>query len=360
MKVNIFSSNNNELNKWERYYNRLSSKGVYHRPKYIKTIETHYRDPAELFILEYDDNNFIYYPYFKRSLSSLPFAKYCDFDTSAYFDIVSSWYYGGPILEGNNESVVDELVVSFGKAFSEYCRASNIVSEFIRFDPYLKNHSYFEKLFPISKNRDVVYVDLKQTEDDIFQSMEGRCRTAIRKALKLGVKVRMMDRAEDINDFYEIYVKEMERKKALSHYFFDLNFISLLFEQMSSDIKLIIAELDGITVSGGIFVREPGQTVHYFLMATDYNYRQYRANNLILYEAILFFKKDGVKIFDLQGGREGVYKFKKSFSKNRAAFFTSGMVHNRPVYEELVRCREKYILSEDTEFFPLYRLRESN
>ena len=95
-------------------------------------------------------------------------------------------------------------------------------------------------------------------------------------------------------------------------------------------------------------------------MATLHEYQKYQANNLLLYEAMLFFKKKGVPIFDLQGGREGVYNFKKSFSKNRANFYTAGIVHNRSVYNELIRYKEKYTGSGTFDFFPQYRLKKTN
>jgi len=75
---------------------------------------------------------------------------------------------------------------------------------------------------------------------------------------------------------------------------------------------------------------------------------------------MLYFKNKGVPVFDLQGGREGVYNFKKSFSKDRASFYTAGVVHNSSVYNELTRCKEKYVVSDTSDFFPRYRLKETN
>lgn len=359
-KIKIFAGAENSINEWSRYYNIISRKGIYHCPQYIRVLEKHSGNPTELFIYEINDNNFIYYPYFKRSLEKLPFAQHCKSFPHGYFDIDSSWYYGGPLLQSDHPTMKDKLVTSFPKAFLDYCKASKIVSEFIRFDPNLSNYKYFGKLLPLSKNRDTVYVDLSQPEDDIWMKMEGRARTAIRKAKKMGVKVHASNNKENLIKFCDIYALEMERKEALPHYRFNQQFIFRIFDAIGERIQLIYAEIDGTFISGGIFIYELGQAAHYYLMATHQSYRHYQANNLILYEAMRFFKSKGIKIFDLQGGREGVYYFKKSFSKNRAPFFTSGIVRNATVYDKLVKLKENHLGPQETDFFPLYRLKETN
>jgi serine/alanine adding enzyme len=359
-KTKILAGTEESINEWSRYYNMISRKGIYHCPQYIKVLQKHSGNPAELFIFEINDNNFIYYPYFKRSLEKLPLAQHCESFPYGYFDIDSSWYYGGPLIQSNHPTMNHELVTSFTIAFSDYCKASKIVSEFIRFDPNLLNYKYFENLLPLSKNRDTVYVDLAQPEDDIWIKMEGRARTAIRKAEKMGVKVHASNNKENLLKFCEIYALEMERKAALPHYRFSRQFISRLFDTICERIQLIYAEIDGIFISGGIFIYELGQAAHYFLMATHHAYRHYQANNLILYEAMRFFKSKGIKIFDLQGGRESVFNFKKSFSKNRAPFFTSGIVRNEIVYDKLVKLKENDLGSKELTFFPVYRVKETN
>ena len=359
-KIKILAATKKSINRWSRYYNMISHKGIYHCPHYIKALEKHSGNSAELFIFEINNSNFVYYPYLKRSLEKLPFAKDCESFTHGYFDIDSSWYYGGPLIQSEHPTLNDELAILFATAFSDYCETSKIVSEFIRFDPTLLNHEYFKNLLPLNRNRETVYIDLTQSEEDIWMNMEGRARTAIRKARKTGIKVHVSQKKEDLLKFCDIYALEMERKAALSHYRFNRQFIMQLFDAVGQRIQLVYAEINGTFISGGIFIYEFGQAVHYFLMATRHDYRHNQANNLIIYEALRFFKDKGVKIFDLQGGREGVFKFKKSFSKNRSPFFTSGIVRNKKVYDTLVKTKYHYLGSKEDNFFPLYRLKESN
>lgn len=357
-KAKILRTSEPDFSQWKDYYNRLAEKGIYHSPDYIICLEKHHQDEAELFIFG-NEQEYIYYPYFRHRLDKLPFADKCDIYLSDYFDIVSSWYYGGPLL--SNSRIDENILKKFIKAFSDYSRQQRFVSEFIRFDPNLQNHLKFVELLPVSKNRDSVYVDLRQTEDRIWISMEGRARTAIRKSIKLGVKVHISNDKRDIAKFCKIYNAEMKKKMAPSHYLFGQEFILGLFNTLGSKIKLIYAVVDDIFISGGLFVYEVGEAVHYYLMATDHDYFRYQANNLILYEAMLYFKnKGGAKIFDFQGGREGVYKFKKSFSKNRASFFTCGVIHNLPLYQKLVHCRNEFSSKVEGAFFPDYRIKDTN
>lgn len=359
-KIKILDSSHKRIPEWIHYYNLLESKGIYHRPEYIKVLERFSGHSAELCILEEDTHCFMYYPYFRRNLENLPFAQHCDFPISEYSDIDSSWYYGGPLLRLERREDEAGLIRSFVEAFSNYCHESKIVSEFIRFDPNLENHLHFKRFLPISRNRQTVYVDLTQSEDEIWRNMDGRARTAIRKAKKMGVKVGISSDKRDIETFYEIYAAEMKRKKAPAHYHFAIPFFQELFENLDHRFALIYAEVDGTFFSGGIFVYEEDRPAHYYLMATSYAHRNYQSNSLILYEAMLFFKKMGLKVFDLQGGREDVHYFKKSFSKHRAPFFTASIVHNRQVYEQLVKAKDTFMGKDNSYFFPAYRVNDTN
>jgi len=354
-------SNAEYLSDWNYYYDVISCKGIYHCPAYIKALESHYECPAELFVFKADKNNFIYYPYFRRSLKKLPFSQFFENNLRNYYDIESSWYYGGPLIQTDGSKSLEEFIESFTTTFSKYCKETKIISEFIRFDPNLKNHLFFKGRLPITRNRETVYLDLKRSKEEIWNNFEGRTRTAIRKALKLGVKIHFSKKSNsELKKFFQIYSNEMIRKNAPRHYRLRYDFINSLFEYINKQILLVYAEVNGIFISAGLFVYDLERAVHYYLMATLKEYQKYQANNLLLYEAMLYFKNRGVPVFDLQGGREGVYNFKKSFSKDRASFYTAGVVHNRSVYNELARYKDKYVGSDTSDFFPQYRLKETN
>src|SRR5690554_736175 len=49
-----------------------------------------------------------------------------------YFDIVTPYGYGGPIIMECEEGKREKLLSAFNDSFKKYCKENNIVSEFIR------------------------------------------------------------------------------------------------------------------------------------------------------------------------------------------------------------------------------------
>jgi len=359
LRIKILHTTEPEFGQWKYYYEELWNKGIYHSPDYIKVLETYYGDEAELLIFG-NEQEFMYHPYFKRKLDKLPFSshKSCNLDLSSYCDIVSSWYYGGPLCSIQNGPKQNELSAKFIEEFHRYCLETNIVSEFIRFDPILDNHLPFIGLIDIQKNRETVCVDLKESEEEIWGNFEGRNRTSIRRAKKSGIKIERSTREKDIIEFSKIYAVEMERKNAPQHYRFHLPFFNKMMSCLDSKISLFLAKIDDKMIGGSLCTHAHG-IVNDMLMASLFEYWKYQPNNLILYEAILWSKRNGHNIFDLQGGRDGVFKFKKSFSRTRKNFHTSSIVHNNHIYEKLCKLACEHGMG-DSDFFPKYREKTSN
>ena len=352
--ADTLSAEDSELEVWESYYDRLAdeNRGVYHCPRYIKTLAGHLGGEAELFVLR-DDQDFVYYPYFLRRLDKLPFAERCDIDLARYYDIVSSWYYGGPLFECSTRGVRKEMAAEFRTVFGEYCRDRRIVSEFIRFDPNVGNHEWLAGLLGTERVWETVYVDLSETLEHIWRGMETRCRTSIRKAIKNEIQVKVCEEEMDIRMFHSIYEKEMRRKGAPRHYHLSLQFLLDLFEALQGRAKLVSASKDGEFIGASVCLYEKGGVAHDYLMATDPHYWKYQPNNLIIHKAIEWTKEAGLRIYDLQGGRVGVYRFKKAFSKAVRNFYTASVVHDEEIYDHLKE--RKGDASGNGRYFPAYR-----
>ena len=357
-KVKTFRAQDPDMGAWESYYDRLTNpnRGVYHDPRYIKVLAGHLRGKAELFVLT-DDEDLVYYPYFLRRLEGLPFAERCEIDLAQYHDIISSWYYGGPLIECPDERRRRELARRFVTIFGDYCRDQRIVSEFIRFDPNIGNHDCFEGLLDTKRLWETVYVDLSLSAEDIWKGMETRCRTSIRKAVKSGVEVRVSCDEKEIEMFHSIYRNEMKRKGAPRHYDVSLEFLVELFRSLEGKAVLISASRDGEFIGSSVCLYEKGAVAHDYLMATDPRYWKLQPNNLIIYKAIEWSKDAGLRVYDLQGGREGVYRFKKAFSRAGKGFYTASVIHDRETYDHLKK-KKCEVLGEER-FFPEYRTADS-
>ncbi|MBS13502.1 MAG: hypothetical protein CME19_18125 [Gemmatimonadetes bacterium] len=342
----LYSSS--DVGSWQLAFEGVGSPGVYHSPDYVRLLEQHGYGIAELSRWVSEEGQ-VYYPYFKRKVEGAGIKN--------LWDIQSSWYYGGPIVKAADSAAEKSLLQNFRQAFSEQCSQARVVSEFVRFDPNLMNHSVFESVERVDLNRETVYVDLGRSEEDIWAELKSENRTSIRKARKSGVSVDVSRSKTDIVRFVEIYEEEMSRKGAYSHYNLDQTFFEDLVEMIGNQFVLICGSVEGRMVGATLCLYD-GHTAYDFLMASLPDYWDMRINNLLMFESIVWAKQHGLDRFDLQGGREGVFRFKGTFSDRRAEFYTAGIVHDRCAYDSL--CASAGAPPDSQDYFPAYRKRDSN
>lgn len=343
-----------DLDDWWRYYERAGAPGPYHRPDYLQLLAgnfEHEDERPEAFVLDTDDG-IVYYPYIRRSLESVPFANETEINLSKYDDIVSSWYWGGPFTSRED----DKLCEKFAAAFTQHCQSENIVAGFIRFDPNEQNQERFDCLEP-EFNRETVWVDLTKDETTIWEEFEKRNRNAIRQAQESSLEVEVANEHEVYQAFYNIYSNAMDAKEATDHYRFELQFF---VDMLESDLStLLVARFDDEVVGGAMIVHDD-ELAHDYLRASDPDYWDMRVNNLLCYEALMHMRNSGRKAFDFQGGRPGVFKFKKSFSPDRRRLHLGKVVHMPEVYTELSGAAESSGIDTDGGYFPEYRVDKSN
>lgn len=344
-----------ELDAWQEWFDRLEA-GPYHSPTYINVLSGEFEyesERAELFVYG-DKDAFVYYPYIRRNLTDLPFADDALDDPTLYSDIVSSWYYGGPILSTNDES----LPTAFVDAFGEYCANAGIVSEFIRFDPLEQNHESFDVLDP-EFNRQTIHVDLTKSRDRLWDEFEKRNRNAIRQAQETRLVVEPTRSIADYEAFYDIYTNAMEARDASEHYRFPFSFFKQLLgtEDLST---LTVARYEGSVVGGAVVVHDDS-LAHDYLRASNPDYWDMRVNNLLCYRTMMEMRSRGLERFDFQGGRPGVFKFKKGFStEGRGGFHIGKRVHMPDLYRTLTDAAADHGIDTDNGYFPAYREVKSN
>jgi hypothetical protein len=344
-----------ELDQWHAWFDELDSPGPYHAPEYLSLLAGNFEydsERAELFVYG-DGDGFVYYPYIRRSLGDLPYAESAVDDPTAYSDIVSSWYYGGPLLSPGGD---DALAAEFADAFGEYCRESNIVSEFVRFDPNLYNHQSFDVLDPVH-NRQTVPVDLTRPKDEIWERYEARNQRAIRQARESPLEIDRAYTESDVDRFHAIYTNAMDARDAADHYRFPRSFFH---ELVASDLcSPVVARYEGEVV-GGFLIAHDDAYSHHYLSASNPDYWDDRVNNLMYHEAVMYMHDTGRTVFDFQGGRPGVFKFKKGFSPDRGEFYIGKRIHQEDVYGALVDAAAAAGVETDTGYFPAYRVEQSN
>lgn len=130
---------------------------VYFTLEYCKAVEKIEKGKALLAIFE-NELGKIVYPFILRKIA-------CQLNDTDIFDIVTPYGYGGPYIEGDRDNIKN-----FRKMFEIYCQEQNIVTEDIRFHPFLENHlpmedyinlQYILKTTAVNLEGDLEYIRLK-------------------------------------------------------------------------------------------------------------------------------------------------------------------------------------------------------
>ena len=158
-------------------------------------------------------------------------------DGKTYYDLITPYGYGGPIIEnltGNKEKLISE----FENEFSKYAKENNIVSEFVRFHPIIKNYEDFGKMYNSIYMRKTLGTNIEKYDDPVQAEFSKSSRKTIRQILKQGVTYRIIENPENLDEFKRIYYLNMERKSAEEYYFFDDNYFNLILKNFKNNIIL--------------------------------------------------------------------------------------------------------------------------
>lgn len=310
---------------WMAYIEKLPEEmqDIYFSREYYKMCEKNNEGIGKLFV--YEKNEMIaIYPFLINKIKG-------EFGAKSYYDIQTAYGYGGPLTNTKDE----EFIENFEKEFIKYCKEQNIVAEFIRFHPLLKNEILFREKMDIIENRKIRFIDLEKSIENIWEmDIISKNRNMIRKAEKSGLEVK-----EDIKieEFKKVYNETMKKVKAEKEYYFNDEY----FEEMKNLSYFSIGiKKDKKLIAAAIFLKGK-DIVHYHLAGSIESYLKYAPNNLLLWTAIKYAKQNGFKRFHFGGGTSNslenpLYKFKKSFCKEEETFFIGKRIHKEEIYYKLI------------------------
>lgn len=200
----------------------------------------------------------------------------------------------------------------------------NLFKEFehelkIKFHPAIpKRFKEFGLKEPESAN-DAYFIENidKKSEQEIFSSFRKTLRHSIKKAEKEKVKLEKCKNENDLRLFYNLYLKTIKRHKTIAYPF---SFFKYFFN--SSDAEIILAKYENRIIAGSIFLFYD-KFVHYFLNASDYNYRNKKPSYLILWNQIKNCLGKDYQIFDLGGTGKGsqLEVFKRGWGTKKYTIF---------------------------------------
>ena len=314
--------------KWLEILHDFELKDPHYLPGYLQIYENesnrepfrHFGGEGMLFVYG-NSRNFIVYPFFKRSLSGLPFYEH---GAGNLFDIASPYGYGGPLAQIEDETISEKLWSGYFKEFGAFCRQNNIVSEFARL------HSLFNNALATSKFSDgyteqkgrIVYVDLTQSEDNIVARMSSKRRIGLRKA-KRNDSLKCFTTSEPAYAqwFAELYEKTMVRKGAEARFHFSSGFFELAFNVLQDHIGMCYVVYGSDPVAA-VLLLSYGNICYTWLACSNDEYFHLHPNELSFYQSALEAKRRGCKYLILGGGYSGedslwTFKDKSTDSKPR-------------------------------------------
>lgn len=281
-------------------------------------------------------------------------------DKVRYYDIVTPYGYGGPIIvKCYDESKRKELVRGYHNQFRTYCLENNIVTEFIRFHPINNNARDFMDIYQVEFVRKTVGTNIKDYDDPIQSEFKKGCRKEIRRALNRGVRYRIKRSPDNLDVFKELYYKTMDRNRANDYYYFDDKYFDNIL--LSFRDELLITELifdDKVIASEMYFVSD--RLIHAHLLGNLDEYLHLSAGVLLEYATVLWGKENGYDYLHHGGGRtndenDPLFKYKKKFGKNTEFdFYIGKKVWNEDVYKKLIEVSK---VDPNVDFFPAYRSR---
>ena len=283
------------------------------------------------------------YPLLLRPLAgTLPFSVIVG---DARFDSVSP-PFTGPLGEGGDPDAIAAAL-----------REAGVVAEFAHLHPW---NAAADLVGGGEPDREIVWVDVTLDEERLWRdSYSKACRKNLNRAEREGVTVRAAAGPDDIAQFHRIYIATMERNRALEHYFFEPDYFQGIFEEMPDSARFALAEHEGRVVAATLYLHD-SDDVYSYLGGADHDHQQVRPTNAVVHETIRWAREQGKCRLVLGGGYrpdDGIFRFKASFSPERATLRLARRIHLGDDYEQLVAAWREYHghRSPEPAFFPLYR-----
>lgn len=268
---------------------------------------------------------------------------------NSLYDFSSPYGYGGWIIEGDG-------IAELFNEYEKWCVQNNIICEFVRFHPIIKNQLLCEPEYSVVELGNVVTMDIS-SPDIIWSNLTSKNRNVIRKAIKNGVKIYNGRYPELLDKFKKIYDRTMDKDCANQYYYFEKNFYESILEDLPYNSQIFYAVYDGKIISASIMIMANGK-INYHLSGSLKEYSNLAATNLLLYHTALWGCENGYKTLYLGGGvgsnEDSLFKFKRAFYRkdNLNKFYIGTKIFNQEEYEELVKLRGDV---GESQFFPRYR-----
>jgi serine/alanine adding enzyme len=206
-----------------------------------------------------------------------------------------------PALAGpTDEALVDEIVRLARSRRAAFLRFEPDVLETdasaLHLDAFLKQKG-FRTADRTLGQRSSIRLDLAPSEDELFASFSKGHRADVKRAERVGVKVRVGTQESDVDALHRMLVATTERKAFEYH---TGAYYRTLWRLFGDAARLYLAELNGDVVAASLVLAWGDNGLYLFAGSTRAGLDS-RAGHLLQWHAIRWAKERGARTWDLWG-----------------------------------------------------------
>ena len=340
---------------WDSTLNGFSDKDIHFEYNYFDLYTNEGEEPIMIYIKT--DIGEVVYAFMLRDISF-----HSDLgdriEKGRYFDVSTPYGFGGPLIETEGIDNRSKLIELLYNKLSEFYKEHNVVSEFIRFSPIIKNHENMEQALEVVYLKKVVATDLKEYAKEKQLGLKKGRRQSINRAKRRGLKAVFERAPKSFDRQMDIYYDTMNRKEASEAFFFPKEYFEKMLNTLSEKLLVTNVMLRGKTIGFGLSFLSEG--IMYAHIGGNYReYMKYSPSDLDYAKTMKWGCENGYKYFFSGGGttcseEDSLYLYKKSFSNIEFDFYIGKKIWNEEDYEYLVSISNENV-DKNAEFFPQYR-----
>lgn len=178
-------------------------------------------------------------------------------------------------------------------------------------------------------------IDLTLSEDELWAKVHSKHRNSIRRGEKSNIEI-IIGGKELLSEYSPISASTYERSHKSDG---GLSYLESIISNLDDCEKIMIARFEGQVHAGGMFYYN--NAIAYYLHGASIGRPEPGATNYLLWKAILYFKKLGVKEFSFVGYHfdpdpgsklDGIQRFKERFGGKLEESFYFRNVQNKFFY----------------------------
>lgn len=278
--------------------------------------------------------------------------------------------YGYPGIYADRSLSAEQVTEHWDRTV-QLLRADGVISLFLRFPPFEYPGLGIETFFGLNQlELELVSktIEVATSEpDELWPRMSGRARTAVRKALKLGMTAEVFPASQTNlgpdSPFRTLYESTMTRIGASSHHVYGDSYYSTLLAALSDRAFVVnVSTFEGKPAASAMILLDD-EVVHYHLSGSDPQAAKSGANNLLLWTILEWSARQNFQSVHLGGGLsadDSLFRFKQSFGGAARDFWVGRAVIDQDRYAQLVvRHAESLGMTvaqlESSGYFPSFR-----